>query len=76
MSSANLAGRAHELPLPGKLALLAFRPSRELAAIAMQTLSRGRVSHKIHGGDRREVSNLLANATTGKPQLLRHLILN
>ena len=58
MSNANLAGRANEFPLPGKLALLAFRPSRELAAFVMETLARGRVSNKIHGGDQREVSKI------------------
>ncbi len=41
MSNANLAGRANEFPLPGKLALLAFRPSRELAAFVMETLGAG-----------------------------------
>ena len=58
MSHANLAGRADAFPLPGTLAVLAFRPSRELAAFLMETLARGRVSSKMHGGDQREVSNL------------------
>jgi hypothetical protein len=31
-------------PLPGELAGLAVRPSRELAALARETLSRGRVA--------------------------------
>ena len=43
MSSTNLAGRAKVFPLPGKLALLACRPSRELMAFARETPARGRV---------------------------------
>ena len=61
MSNANLAGRENEFPLPGKLALLAFRPSRELAPIAMENLTRGRVGSEIYGGDQREVSIILVN---------------
>ena len=56
MSNANLAGRENEFPLPGKLALLAFRPSRDLAPIAMENLTRGRVGSEVHSGDKREVS--------------------
>ena len=49
MSNANLAGRENEFPLPGKLALLAFRPSRDLAPVAMENLARGRVGSEIYG---------------------------
>jgi hypothetical protein len=42
--------------LPGKLAELAYRPSRELAYSAVESSARGRVQLANTTGDQREVS--------------------
>ena len=58
MSSTNLAGRGKQLfSLPGKLALLACRPSRELVDFLVFSNAReGEIN--LRTGDQREVSKV------------------
>jgi hypothetical protein len=58
VSPTNQAGRANMFPLPGQLASLAIRHSHELAALAMETLARGRVGKTTHRRSARSVLKL------------------